>query len=186
MRPSFVVTVNCHVDDAMGVLQGRIEKNSEGVEASLSKHHGILRVCGEKQRFWSPCLDLTVRDASEPSSTDSNDSNGMTTKVWGTFSPRSEIWTGFVFAIGTCLISSLFAFIFSFAQIMLGRTPWALLIPADAMLVAVGIYASALVGQGLSADEMYRIRRYVDTCLLQAEETSLRRAPQTTDVSSQL
>ena len=174
MRPSFVANARCRVEDAITILRERLEDNPQSVEGSFSRKNGVLRVCTKDQRFWSPCLDLTIDETSE-SSSDAEVSEGQMVKVWGTFSPRPEIWTGFVFAIGTALVVSLLSVIFGFAQFMLGEAPWALVIPPIAFLIMGGIYASALVGQGLSNEDIYTIRAYVDMCLREAEEVSLRR-----------
>ena len=191
MRPSFVANARCRSEDAVAVLRKRLEENSQAVEGSFSRKNGVLRVCRENQRFWSPCLDLTIDDASSdsppsmPPARDDYD-EGSKVKIWGTFSPRPEIWTGFVFAIGTALVISLLSVIFGTAQFMLGEAPWALLVPPAALLIMAAIYASALVGQGLSGDDIYSIRAYVDMCLREAEEISRRRPPLDADSSSQL
>ena len=183
MRPSFVANAQCRAEDAISVLRERLDDNPQAIEGSFSRKHGVLHICRENQQFWSPCLDLTVDETSGSpvSSTPSAPSEAegsheaVRVKVWGTFSPRPEIWTGFVFAIGTALVISLLSVIFGVAQLMLGEAPWAFVIPPVALLIMGGIYTSALVGQGLSGDDIYTIRAYVDMCLREAEEVSLRR-----------
>ena len=183
----------------MTILRERLEENPQEVEGSFSRKHGTLHVSGDKQHFWSPCLDLTVIEADEPSaeadgssleaggySSESNGKGGASTKVWGTFSPRPEIWVGFVFAIGVCAVISFLSMLFAVAQMMLGNAPWALLVPVIAILVAIGIYTSAIVGQGLSIGEMYLIRSYLDECLKEAELRTRLNPPTRTDSSSQL
>ncbi len=164
----------------MAVLRDRIDDNPQSVEGDFSRKHGRLHICGEKQHFWSPCLELTVAEDDE------SEEGVVATRVWGTFSPRPEIWLGFVFAIGVCLVVALLAMTFAVAQIMLGHRPWALMVPVVSLLIAVGIYVSAIVGQGLSGDEMYRIRSYVDECLREAEEHARFDPPTRPDSSSQL
>jgi len=186
-----VANARCRSEDVIAILRERLGHDSQGVEGTFSRKDGVLRVCREDQRFWSPCLDLTIDDASSgrpPSIPPERDDYDEVPKVkiWGTFSPRPEIWTGFVFAIGTALVISLLAVIFGTAQFMLGGAPWALVIPPVALLIMVAIYASALVGQGLSGDDIYTIRAYVDMCLREAKEMSRRRAPLRPDSASQL
>ncbi|HIG70029.1 MAG TPA: hypothetical protein EYG46_05435 [Myxococcales bacterium] len=71
---------------------------------------------------------------------------------------------------GVGAVLSLLALLFAIPQIMLGESPWAFWISVVAILVAIGIYTSALVGQGLSADESDRIRSDLDECLREAGE----------------
>ncbi len=183
----------------MTILRERLDDNPQKVEGSFSRKHGTLRVSGDKMHFWSPCLDLTIIEAddssthgtdtrgeSDPRPVDVKSAAGPATKVWGTFSPRPEIWVGFVFAIGVCAVIAFISLLFAIAQLMLGHTPWALLVPIGAILVGVGVYTSAIVGQGLSIGEMYRIRSYLDECLKEAESRAQLHPPTRTDSSSQL
>jgi len=176
----------------MTILRERLDDNPQEVEGTFSRQHGTLHVSGEKQHFWSPCLELTVVNAEDAeaeadgSSADDESEGPMATKVWGTFSPRPEIWVGFVFAIGVCAVITFLALLFAIAQLMLGHTPWALLIPVAAILLGIGIYTSAIVGQGLSIGEMYRIRSYLDECLKEAERRARMNPRTRTDSSSQL
>lgn len=184
MRPSFIAEARCRPEDAMAILREQIKVNSQRVEGTFSKRHCVLCRPEERQRFWSPCLDLTVEDVGRASPQDEVDENRI--RVWGTFSPRPEIWTGFVFAIGTLVVVSILSLLFAVAQLLLGDRPWALLVPAVAILIAAGLHASALIGQGLSGDDMYQMRAYVDACLQEAEELAQRRAVLPPDASAQL
>jgi len=167
MRPSFAVEFSCSGEELMTEFRRHLVLDEEDVEGDFSARHGVLRIPKEKSRFWTPCLDLTIEDAGEGK--DAGESIGNS-KLWGTFSPRAEIWTGFVFTIGTLVILSIFAVVYGIAQIALGHVPLALLLPVGASLLAGLLYLSALVGQGLSISEMYRLRAFVDDCLREVEE----------------
>lgn len=59
---------------------------------------------------------------------------------------------------------------FGIVQLLSGHPPWTWVVPVIARVLAAGIYASALVGQGLAADDMHRMRAYVEACLGEARE----------------
>lgn len=159
----------------MAALRERLEGNDQGVEGTFSRKNAVLCIRPGKRRFWSPCLDLTLDGVDDPSAEAPDVPNvDPRVKVWGTFSPRPEIWTAFVFAIGVLTILSVINVFFGIAQFMSGQSPWALLIPVVAIGLAAAIYASALIGQGLSGDDMYRLRAYLDDCLDEAEEQTRR------------
>jgi len=128
------------------------------IEGRCTRRHVVLRVVDSDRRFWTPCLDLTVE------SPDASESAGAA-RIWGTFSPRPEIWTAFVFAIGTLIVASFFAVIIGVAQWALGHSPFAFAVPIAAALVGGVLYVLALLGQALSLNEMYRLRAFVDDCL---------------------
>jgi len=123
---------------------------------------------------------LTVEDARE-----GPDGRRRSTRVLGVFSPHPEVWTAFVFAIGTLTVLGVFGAMVAIVQLTMGYAPWALLVPVFALLVAALLYTTTLVGQGLAADEMYRIRSRLDDCLEQAEDRG-RREPVTARESAQL
>jgi len=170
MRPTFAVDAMCTREQLMTALRRRLAVDEEDVEGEFSTRHGVLRIPKAKSRFWTPCLDLTLEDRETGGDgTETTEGQAKQSKLWGTFSPRAEIWTGFVFAIGTLVILSIFSLVYGIAQIALGHTPIALVIPVVAAASGVFLYLAALVGQGLSISEMYRLRAFVDDCLREAE-----------------
>lgn len=162
MRPVFEIEAVCDEDTLRQVLRDFLGKGEHGVVGELTTRQCALSVVSERRRFFTPSLDLTFEERQSPS-------QEVRTRIWGTFSPRAEIWTGFVFAIGSLIILSIFATVYGVAQLALGTFPTALGIPVVAAGVAILLYLAALVGQGLSIAEMYRLRAFVDDCLRTAE-----------------
>lgn len=128
---------------------------------TLKSGHCVLEIDPRERRFWTPSLDLMF-DASSDEQPDETD-------LWGTFSPRAEIWTALVFVMGTLAIVSFFATMIGLAQWALGHAPIALLVPVGASVLAALLYVAALVGQGLSIAEMYTLRAFLDDGLREAE-----------------
>ena len=165
MRPSFRVDVDCSRTAIEAVIERRLAARPDEIEGTLKTKHCVLEVTGGERRFWTPSLDLMF----DSSPREADAAPGAETQVWGTFSPRAEIWTSFVFAMGTLAIVSCFATMFGFAQLAMARPPFALGVPVVAALLAALLYLAALVGQGLSIREMYALRAFLDDCLREAE-----------------
>ena len=110
MRPSFVVEAACDFDDLMRALHQKMEEEPGGVSGHFSRKNGILSVAAEEQHFWSPVLDLTIT-ASSPNA-DAGEVTSAPVEVLGVFSPRPEIWTGLIFAIGSLTILSIISTFF--------------------------------------------------------------------------
>ena len=168
MRPSFRVEASCPPERVWDAIGRRLDLDGEGVEGDLSARHGVLRIPEEERRFWTPCLELTIEE-SKGLGEEANEKEPRRSKLWGTFSPRAEIWTAFVFSIGSLCILSVFASVYGIAQLVLGRAAYALLVPAASIVLAALLYVAALVGQGLSISDMYRLRAFIDDCLREAE-----------------
>jgi len=164
MRPSFRIGARCSTGALRDAIERRLAAREGEVVGTLASAHCVLEVMADDRRFWTPSLDLMFEASTEQ--------EGPGTRLWGTFSPRAEIWTGFVFTMGTLAIASFFATMFGFGQMALGHAPTALVVPAAALVVGALLYAAALVGQGLSIAEMYTLRAFLDDCLREAEENT--------------
>jgi len=180
MRPRITVEVKCSADQVMTALRSRVEQSDRRIEGKFSQRHGVLTVPEAERQFWSTQLGITVEEARL-----GDDGSGPPTRVLGVFSPHPEIWTAFVFAIGTLSVIGVFATMYGVVQLMMGHVPWALLAPLLAALLGGLVYTSTLVGQGLAAGEMYLLRTHLDECLAEAQERA-RQKPDSSPASAQL
>jgi len=169
MRPRFVVELPCDADQVMASLRDGLADAAEDVGGQLSERHAVLHVPDAQRRFWSTQLGLTV----EPGPPCPDGGPGPT-RVLGIFSPHPEIWTGFVFAVGTLIGIGVFGSMYAVVQLTMGHTPWALLAPVLSTLVGALVYTSTLVGQGLAAAEMYVLRVHLDEWLEDARQRAAR------------
>lgn len=169
MRPSFRIETPCSNECLQDAFAERLAASAGQVVGTLKSGHCVLEVDARERRFWTPSLDLMFDSASADASPRTN--------LWGTFSPRAEIWTALVFAMGTLAIVSFFATMIGLAQWAIGHSPIALMVPAVAAVIAALLYLAALVGQGLSIAEMYTLRAFLDDCLRDAEARTARAMP---------
>lgn len=177
MRPRFAVEVSGQIEDVMTALRESVAAR-EDLEGDFSSRHGVVRFPETKKHFWSPFLSLTIESSGDDQST-------HPTRVRGVFSPHPHIWQAFVFIYLTLFATGFFAAMFGFAQLFLGRNPLALLITLAAALLAGFVYGATFIGQGLGADEMYTLRRFLDESIEVAEDRANRR-PRTSRESAQL
>lgn len=156
----------------MEALRAAASKPDAPVEADLAPRHGEFTVPEAELAFWSTHLGLTVEERGD---------DWRTARVLGIFSPHPEIWTAYVFTIGFLLVAAVFGVMVAVVQLAMGDTPWALVVSLIAALVGGLVYTTTLVGQGLAADEMYRLRSFLDDCLEHAEERARREPATATD-----
>lgn len=180
MRPRFILEPGCSAEHVMRALRSDESRTERGVEGRFSTRHGILMLPESERQFWSTQLGLTIEDARP-----GPDGGMRPTRVLGVFSPQPEIWTAYVFAIGTLALISLCGVMYAVVQLTLGEWPTALLATLVAVLLAALLYTSTLVGQGLAAREMYELRSDLDARLEAALAIS-GREPTTIRESAQL
>ncbi len=105
------------------------------------------------RHFWSPQLTIDVEDGAE----------GV--RLRGRFGPHPHVWTLYVAMHAIGAMGTLGAVVFGVSQYLVGQTPWALVaLPASPILAAL-VWALGFVGQGLGAEQMYRLRRFLEECI---------------------
>jgi hypothetical protein len=173
MRPRFALPVECEAEEFMEVLRDGIELHRQTLTGSTSRRHAILRMPEPQRRFWSPQLTLAVEERNDD------------VKVQALFSPHPHVWTGFVCVYALLFMIGLSGLMYGLAEISLDRTPWGMLAPIVTAIVAAFVYGATFIGQGLGAEEMRRLRNFLDECVDEAATRS-RELPGTARDSSAL
>jgi hypothetical protein len=180
MRPRFSIDVSCSVDLVMEALRRGAERPEARIAGHFSERHGVITIPEDEREFWSTQLGITVERESS-----AVDGTPRPARVLGVFSPHPEIWTAYVFAIGTLTGVGVFGAMYAVVQLTVGHTPWALLVSLFAILAGGLVYTSTLVGQSLALGEMYHLRSYLDG-RLDAAQARARGEPKTAMDSAQL
>ena len=103
--------------------------------------------------LWSPQLRL------ELSEIDGN------TDVRARFSPHPHVWTLYLAIHAVGAFGTLAASVLGLSQYLAGQSPWALWALPIAPILALLVWALAFVGQGIGAEQMYALRRFVDEAI---------------------
>ncbi len=123
------------------------------VRVRMGQTHLGIELPEEQQHFWSPWLDLHVREHEEGS------------VVCGRFAPAPAVWTMFMAIYGAFAFATFVALSFAFVQWMLGMTQWSWWV-ALGPVVGWGVsFAAALVGQGLGDSQIRLLSGFLDAAL---------------------
>jgi len=133
-----------------------LHENPERVHGHVLGDHITLRVPFEQRHFWSPWYNLDVA----PSPDDPNE-----TILHLRFSPHPSIWTSIALSYLALLVISTLAACFAFAQIIIKTSPTALWAVPICIIVALGIFISAQIGQSLAKDQMSILDAFVREAL---------------------
>lgn len=110
----------------------------------------------ESRTFWSPYLNLEVEDEPDGSA------------IRGRFSPHPNVWTLFMGVYILLAIAALAGLSYGIVQFTLGQTPWAFFVAPAAATLFGFVYGATLIGQGLGAEQMYRMRSLIDQACVQS------------------
>ena len=156
MRPTFQIPVMGDGSAVLGQLGRQLEAPPTVVTGQVVGRHAFLQLPAERRSLLSPFLNLELGDGPDG------------TRLMGRFSPAPNVWTGFMAIYIFLALCGFAGLMLGWAQTTVSEFPWGfLLFPASLGLMAF-VYGAAVIGQGLTADEMYELRAFVDRAVEKA------------------
>lgn len=153
MRPKFSLELPVPADEAIiRIRRGLNTPELRGSGSSTGRTAEIL-VDRSERRVWSPRLTVRVEDAPDGST------------LRGRFSPRPDVWTGFMFVYFLVVFLIVFGATFGYVQQVSDQTPWGYWVVPVGLLIIAGIHVASYVGQRLGANQMYELRQRLESVL---------------------
>lgn len=163
-RPRFEIELSPHQADVLDRIGRRVsgEEPEPTVHAAGGTRGVRGRVHGDPAepavppadaRFFSPVLVLQRME----------EHGRLLLK--GRFSPHPHVWTLFMAVYGILALGCTGSLMFGISQWLIAEPPWALVGAPLALALAGFVYGAAVIGQGLSAEQMYVLRAVVDEAL---------------------
>ncbi len=164
IRPTFDLLIPREAPAVIEQLRTRLVNGTYPVRTQNLGGHFMVWPLERDVHFWSPWLDLDV--GSHPEGT----------RVFGRFSPRPSIWTGFMCAYFGLVTAGTFAALWGATQILLEQPPLALWIALGCGLVMGLMIWASRIGQRLAHDQMARMKAMVFEVLELSDTASERPA----------
>jgi len=150
MRPGFRIPVLGDGSTVLEHLLRQLETPGTDLSGQVAGRHAFLQTPEKRRSLLSPFLNLELEEGPD----------GM--HLVGRFSPAPNVWTGFMALYIFLGLIGLAGLIFGWAQTTVDEFAWGFIaFPVSGGLIAF-VYGAALIGQGLTADEMYELRAFVD------------------------
>jgi hypothetical protein len=150
MRPRFEIPVTGDGTAVLEQLGRQLEAPDSRLTGQVVRGHACLQLAEDKRSLLSPFLNLELIEGPDGP------------LLCGRYSPAPNVWTGFMAVyifLGLCGFAGL---MYGWAQTTVDEFPWGfIVVPASLALMAF-VYGAAVIGQGLTADEMYDLRSFVD------------------------
>lgn len=158
MRPVFEIHLQAPGEQVLRTLDQLLTAGDNGVVGQVLPRHAVLQLPPDRRTLLSPFLNLELTD------------EGDSAVLRGRFSPHPNVWTGFVAIYGVLTMIAILSAMYGLSQWSVGESPWALLgIPIGFGAIAF-VYGAAVIGQGLTADEMYNLRALVDRAVRESTD----------------
>jgi flavin reductase (DIM6/NTAB) family NADH-FMN oxidoreductase RutF len=155
LRPKFEVRLERPPERVLADFKAGLARPDVALTAKIRGEAMQIGLPEAELHTWSPSLDLRV----EPD-------EGGGTVVRGRIGPQPQVWTTFMFFHMLIAMVGIGGLMWGLAASLAGESAW----PAWLGLVAVFLHAfvagAAFIGQGLGADQIHRLRSFVDDTLL--------------------
>jgi flavin reductase (DIM6/NTAB) family NADH-FMN oxidoreductase RutF len=153
LRPSFDVEVPRTPAEVLADFRAALGRPGQRVVGKIRGDVLQIGLPAAELTTWSPSLDLMLIPT--PSGT----------RVHGRIGPQPQVWTTFMFFHMLLGLVGLGGLMWGIAAAAAEGTTWPLWIPVGALCMHAFVAGAAFVGQGLGADQVYRLRSFVDEVL---------------------
>ncbi len=150
MKPKFVIPLEKNEEVVFERLDRLLKSQRFPVNGQVLKKHAFVQLPKEKRSFLSPYLNLSLK----------KQNNKML--LVGRFSPHPHVWTGFMLVYSILAFIGIGGFVYGWAQSLIGESAIMMWGGPLSLVVIAFVYGAALIGQGLTSDEMYILRNVVD------------------------
>lgn len=154
LRPRFEIEVERAPEKVLEDFGAALARPDAPIEGKVRGDNVQLTIPEAEHTYWSPHLDLRV----EPR-------DGGGSLVRARIGPHPQVWTlftSFHFFIGFLGIAGL---MYGISQAMTNESPWALWALPIALFLHAFVAGAAFIGQGLGADQTYKLRSFLDGVL---------------------
>lgn len=151
MKPKFSQPLSGKENQVLKHLATLLEEDDCPVNGQVLQEHAYLQLPRENRSLLSPYLNLSLLKK-----------DGGKLELMGRFSPHPHVWTGFMAIYGIIGFFGIGGFVFGWARHLIGEPATMMWTAPVALAVIAFVYGAAVIGQGLTADQMYTLRKVVD------------------------
>ncbi len=153
MRPRFILELPLPADEAILKIREGLDTPKLRDSTMAAGRYAEFLVEEPERRVWSPRLTVRIDDAPGGSI------------LQGRFSPRPDVWTGFMFVYFLVVFVIVFGATLGYVQQASDQTPWGYWAVPFGLLIIAGIHVASYVGQRLGADQMGELRGRLESVL---------------------
>lgn len=153
LRPRFELEVDEPLDRVCESFRVELGRAECPIVGKIAPGMLVLGVPDAESRLWSPVLELLL----EPTA--------RGTRLRGSIGPHPHVWTTFIVLHLLLAICGLAGLTWGISSATIDGRYWPLGIPVVTLMLHAFVAGGAFIGQGLGADQMHRLRSFVDDVL---------------------
>jgi hypothetical protein len=153
LRPRVKIISKLGKEEIINRIKKKIEDPNSPCKGWAKGEHALIYAPEKEKKIWTPQLNLQIDEIEEG------------TEVRGVIGPSSNVWTAFAFTF------SILGFI-AFVALFWGLSLLSLYSPAEilwivpvVLVLILGVYMLARIGQQLSRTQVMELRKFVESTL---------------------
>jgi flavin reductase (DIM6/NTAB) family NADH-FMN oxidoreductase RutF len=150
LRPSFVVDLPRSPERVVADFTAALSHPDAPVIGKIRGEAIQIGMPPSEVRTFSPSMDIRVEAKDDG------------TRVYGRIGPQPQVWTTFMFFHMIVAMFGVAGLMWGLARLTANESGWPLWFVPVALFLHAFIAGGAFIGQGLSADQMHRMRSFVD------------------------
>ncbi|MBK7981213.1 MAG: hypothetical protein IPK06_14645 [Ignavibacteriae bacterium] len=151
LRPRIKIISKLGREQVMDIILQKIYDPNSQFKGWIKEGFAVIYTLQNDKHIWTPQINLQIDEIE----------NG--TEIRGTIGPNENIWTAFAF---TFSILGFFAFACLFwglSRLSLGYSATILWAVPIILIIILGVYMLAKIGQQLSRNEVRQLRKFVES-----------------------
>ena len=153
LRPRVKIISKLKKDEIIDRIKNKID--DPNTECSGWAKEGYALICApeNEKHIWTPQLNLQIDESNEG------------TEVRGVIGPSSSVWTAFAFTFSILGFAAFVAIFWGLSQMSLDHSAEILWAVPFLLLLILGVYILARIGQKLSKNEVHHLKDFVESAL---------------------
>jgi len=156
IRPVFEVEVDRPPERVIAEFKAALAQPDAPIVGKIRGEVLQLGLPRDEVTTWSPSVDLRV---------DPSPGGPGGAVVRGRVGPQPQVWTTFMFFHMMIALIGLGGLMWGIAALTAGESGWPMWIAAGAVFMHAFVAGAAFIGQGLGADQTYKLRSFIEDVL---------------------
>ena len=153
LRPRVKLLTPLNKDEIMQRINQKVNDPSTLCTGWAKEGYALICAPENDRHIWTPQLNLQIDETEEG------------TEVRGVIGPSANIWTAFAFTFSILGFIAFVALFWGLSRLSLDYSADILWLVPVSLLLIVGVYMIARIGQQLSKNEVKHLKEFIETTL---------------------
>jgi len=153
LRPRIKIISKRSTDEVMEIIKQKVEDPKSTCKGWAKEGYAVIYAPQNEKHIWTPQLNLQI------------DETEKGTEVRGIIGPSENIWTAFAFAFSILGFIAFVCLFWGLSRLSLDYSAEILWLVPVALILILGVYMLARIGQQLSKNEIRQLKVFIEASL---------------------